>query len=116
MAKNYVYEGNDDVFTTPTGKVLYAMGEAVELEDADAAYVRRYPYGRHKLREVAGDEVETRRGANNPELVVLIEGAQAMEVTPSTSGTFDLSPVVVEEAPTSEDNGRSRRRTETPAE
>jgi cytochrome b len=86
MAK-YVYEGHDDIFVTPDGITLYAQGEAVELTAEQAAFVRRYPYGRHLLREVSDADADARVGENPTELVILHEGQAMIPETPSTSGS-----------------------------
>jgi hypothetical protein len=101
MAK-FVYEGNDDIFYLKvTDKVLYRDGEAVELTAAEANYVRQYPYGIHRLREVNATEANNRKGSNSNELVLLAhtsgmvkEKPVELEVTPSTGGHGDFEQAI----------------------
>lgn len=90
MAK-FVYEGMDEIFDlAATGKVLFKNGEAVELTENEARYIRNYPHGNHRLRQVNENEAKKRAGSNPLELVELHSGAalraSAMSGTPSTSG------------------------------
>lgn len=101
MAK-YVYEGMDEIFDlAATGKVLFKNGEAVELTENEARYIRNYPHGNHRLKQVNETEAKKRQGSNPKELVDLHSGealrGSASAGTPSTSGHGGT--VVLDEAP-----------------